>query len=175
MLRSLVDDTNNGQILKLADYTREYLTANEKMAHVVFTTILKLAEDEMNHQKFNAEYLKNNREEDFEFKPNLHKHLSGVDYYFAKHEGESGYVSKREAIIQRYLYEEEENDFSHFTLDNYDIRMICHVANCGITLQDNLFYEVIKQIIVCFIEIEYLSDRDNTAFQIIHKLPRFRY
>mgnify|MGYP000868521922 FL=1 len=81
--------------------------------------------------------------------------------------------SQREVIIQKYLYEEEACDFTHFTLDDYDIRMLCHVANCGITLQNGLFYEVIKQIILCFIEIEYQADCDNSAFQIIGTFSKY--
>ena len=50
---------------------------------------------------------------------------------------------------------------------------VCHVANCGITLQDGLFYEVIKQIILCFIEIEYQADCDNSAFQIIGTFSKY--
>lgn len=173
MLESLVDDAYNGQIQQLADFTRQYLSTNEKMAHAVFTTILKLAENEMNHQRFNAEDLKSKRGEDFEFKPNMQKHLSGVDHYIAEHDEESGYVSKRGKIIQRYLYEEKENVFSDFTLNNYDISMICHVANCGITLQDDLLYEIIKQIILWFIEIEYLSNRGNDAFQILEMFSKY--
>ena len=150
------------------------MTTNEKLAHIVFTAIIKLAEDEMNHQKFNAEYIKNRHDEDdFQFFPNMQKHLSGVDYYFAENEEESGFESQREVIIQKYLYEEEACDFTHFTLDDYDIRMLCHVANCGITLQDGLFYEVIKQIILCFIEIKYQADCDNSAFQIIGTFSKY--
>ena len=174
LLGSLIDDFNNGQIQKIANFTQQYLTTNEKLAHIVFTAIIKLAEDEMNHQKFNAEYIKNRHDEDdFQFFPNMQKHLSGVDYYFAENEEESGFESQREVIIQKYLYEEEACDFTHFTLDDYDIRMLCHVANCGITLQDGLFYEVIKQIILCFIEIEYQADCDNSAFQIIGTFSKY--
>ena len=174
LLGSLIDDFNNGQIQKIANFTQQYLITNEKLAHIVFTAIIKLAEDEMNHQKFNAEYIKNRHDEDdFQFFPNMQKHLSGVDYYFAENEEESGFESQREVIIQKYLYEEEACDFTHFTLDDYDIRMLCHVANCGITLQDGLFYEVIKQIILCFIEIEYQADCDNSAFQIIGTFSKY--
>lgn len=174
LLGSLIDDFNNGQIQKIANFTQQYLITNEKLAHIVFTAIIKLAEDEMNHQKFNAEYIKNRHDEDdFQFFPNMQKHLSGVDYYFAENEEESGFESQREVIIQKYLYEEEACDFTHFTLDDYDIRMLCHVANCGITLQDGLFYEVIKQIILCFIEIEYQADCDNSAFQITGTFSKY--
>lgn len=107
LLGSLIDDFNNGQIQKIANFTQQYLITNEKLAHIVFTAIIKLAEDEMNHQKFNAEYIKNRHDEDdFQFFPNMQKHLSGVDYYFAENEEESGFESQREVIIQKYLYEE---------------------------------------------------------------------
>lgn len=40
-------------------------------------------------------------------------------------------------------------------------------------ITDGLFYEVIKQIILCFIEIEYQADCDNSAFQIIGTFSKY--
>ena len=44
-LQNVIDDFNNGQIQKIANFTQQYLTTNEKLAHIVFTTIIKIAEE----------------------------------------------------------------------------------------------------------------------------------
>lgn len=173
MLMSLIGDSNNGQIKQIAKYTQLYLSTNELLAQIFFTTILKLAEDEMNHQKFNVEYLKNKGKEDLDFEPNYHKRLSSVDHYICDHKEETGFVSKFESIVQSYLYEEKKHNISNFKLDNYDVRTLCNVTKCGITLQNGLFYEVVKQIILCFIEIDYRSDIDNSIFYVIGTNARY--
>lgn len=46
-----------------------------------------LAEDEMNHQKFNAVYIKNHNDAEYEFIPNMVPKLRGVDYWIRENKG----------------------------------------------------------------------------------------
>jgi hypothetical protein len=57
MLDLVQHQGQNGILLDIARLTRQYLSTNESFAQAIFNTIVKLAEDEMNHQKINADYL----------------------------------------------------------------------------------------------------------------------
>ncbi len=168
ILDSIISQSGNGQINKIVDFSRMYLETNLNLANIVFTTIIKLAEDEMNHQKFNAVYLKSKSETgEFEFIPNMKKHLRGIDYHFDESNNEHGYESKKEKIIQDYLLKELSADFSEFNLSNYDIRMLCAVSNCGLSLANTHLSMVIRQIILGMIDIAGQVDLDNNVFYIV--------
>ncbi|MDD3363283.1 MAG: hypothetical protein PHW34_16620 [Hespellia sp.] len=168
ILDSIIAQSDNGQIYKIADFSRMYLETNSNLANIVFTTILKLAEDEMNHQKFNANYLKSkSKNEEFVFIPNMKKHLRGIDHHFNASNDEQGYESKKEKIIQDYLFDEMPAVFSEFNLDNYDIQMLCAVSNSGLSLANNQLYMVIRKIIIGMIGIAEQADHENNVFHII--------
>ena len=168
ILDSIIAQSDNGQIQKIADYSRGYLETNSNLANIVFMAIIKLAEDEMNHQKFDAEYLKSKSDTaEFEFLPNIKKPLRVVNGYYERSNGKQGYESKKEKIIQDYLLERLSADHLEFDLHNYDIRMLCAVSNCGLTLTNNHFYMVIRQIILGMINNAGQGDRHNNVFRII--------
>ena len=75
--------------------------------------------------------------------------------------------SKKEKIIQDYLLERLSADHLEFDLNNYDIRMLCAVSNCGLTLTNSHFYMVIRQIILGMINNAGQGDRHNNVFRII--------
>lgn len=58
ILESIINDDNLGLISQIAEFTKFFLTKNRNYASRIFNTIIMLAEDEMNHQKFNAAYIK---------------------------------------------------------------------------------------------------------------------
>ena len=62
ILESIVNDEKSGLISQLAELTYYFLGKNRNYASRVFNTIIMLAEDEMNHQKFNAVYIKNHND-----------------------------------------------------------------------------------------------------------------
>ena len=48
---------------------KRYLANHETLAQAVFNTIIKLSEDQMEHQKYNANYLKvSKKDKEFIFK-----------------------------------------------------------------------------------------------------------
>ena len=100
----------NGLISKIASQAKLYLQNNKSLAKVVFNTIIMLAEDEMQHQVYNANYVKNSgKEPNFEFHPNKQLKLSGVDHWI-KQENALPYVSKYDEIIENYLFNEKERE-----------------------------------------------------------------
>ena len=58
ILESIINDDNSGLISQIAELTKYFLEKNRNYASRIFNTIIMLAEDEMNHQKFNAAYIK---------------------------------------------------------------------------------------------------------------------
>ena len=104
ILESIVNDEKSGLISQLAELTYYFLGKNRNYASRVFNTIIMLAEDEMNHQKFNAVYIKNHNDAEYEFIPNMVPKLRGVDYWIRENKGNE-YQNKRSEIIQEYLYD----------------------------------------------------------------------
>lgn len=89
---------------KIACYAIQYLMNNAQLANSVFNTIIKLAEDEMNHQKYNAAYLEKYRpDEKIKFCPNKQPKLIGVDLCIDK-EKRNKYENQREKIVNEYLF-----------------------------------------------------------------------
>lgn len=156
MLDLLLYEGENGVIRQIARFAKKYLGTNKKLALAMFNTIVKLAEDEMNHQKFNAEYLKAREQDDegeeYEFSPNAQPKLRGVDCYIEQ-DNADGYRSEHDKVVDDYLYGGEELDLSSFNINNYDIATICYALNCGITLEDAKLVNIVKQIVMTLIDI----------------------
>lgn len=167
MLESIVNDENSGLISQLAELTYYFLAKNRNYASRIFNTIIMLAEDEMNHQKFNAAYIKDNRNDDeYEFIPNMVPKLRGVDHWIRENNGNE-YQNKRSEIIQEYLYDGKEIDLSKFDISNYDIDFLCNVACCGLDTVDENFVIVINSIVQCMVEMWHNSDKKMRAHEII--------
>lgn len=129
-------------------YARQYLINNKQLANAIFNTIIKLAEDEMKHQKFNAEYVKKYRpKEKIEFCPNAQPKLLGVDLYIAEDKRKK-YESQRDKIINEYLFNSSSLNLSDFHMDNYDITTVCYAINCGLDLNDSTFSMIVKKLII---------------------------
>lgn len=58
VLDCLMYKGQHGVIDEMAKYVKRYLANHETLAQAVFNTIIKLSEDQMEHQKYNANYLK---------------------------------------------------------------------------------------------------------------------
>ena len=141
----------NGIIKQLASVSKSYLRSNKSLASAVLNTIIKIAEDEMSHQKFNAGYIKKFRkQEKFEFIPNLHPKLRGVDIWIqeAKEKEKTvGFQSRREELVAEYLFSEKQLQLKSFCIGDYDISTICYAVNCGMPLNDNIMSKVAKGLI----------------------------
>ena len=179
ILESIVNDEKSGLISQLAELTYYFLGKNRNYASRVFNTIIMLAEDEMNHQKFNAVYIKNHNDAEYEFIPNMVPKLRGVDYWIRENKGNE-YQNKRSEIIQEYLYDGKGGDLSEFDISNYDIDLLCNIACCGLDTEDEEFAIVISSIVQCMIEIWHKNCKEMRAHEIIdtfqehlHKSPMY--
>ncbi len=168
ILNCLVYKGQHGVIDKIAKYVKEYLFNDKPLAQAVFNTIIKLAEDEMEHQKYNAKYLKMNRKDkDFVFNPNMQPKLSWVDRYIKDDAGDY-YTSHKEEIIDRYLIQEEYFDIDDFDMSNYDISTIFYVANCGLNFESSSFRTIISKVLLCMIDIWNYNKRSHNTHKIFN-------
>lgn len=155
ILEALTCQDNNGLIKKIA---REYLEENTELATAYFYTIIKLAEDEMNHQKFNANfYLENNPNANFEFKANTMPKLRGIDFEImqaeTKNEKVKIFSSQKDKIINAYLFKQQELNLEDFNIQDYDIVMVCHALSCGLSIDNNIIFEITKKIVSTMVDI----------------------
>lgn len=166
VLDCLMYKGQHGVIDEMAKYVKRYLANHETLAQAVFNTIIKLSEDQMEHQKYNANYLKvSKKDKEFIFNPNIQPKLSGIDRYIKDDDGNC-YTSREEEIIDRYLLQEESLEIDVFDMSNYDISTICYVANCGLNFTNESFRMVIHEILLCVIDIWKYTKRNYNAHEI---------
>ena len=166
VLDCLMYKGQHGVIYEMAKYVKRYLANHETLAQAVFNTIIKLSEDQMEHQKYNANYLKvSKKDKEFIFNPNMQPKLSGIDRYIKDDDGNC-YTSREEEIIDRYLLQEESLEIDVFDMSNYDISTICYVANCGLNFTNESFRMVIHEILLCVIDIWKYTKRNYNAHEI---------
>lgn len=166
VLDCLMYKGQHGVIDEMAKYVKRYLANHETLAQAVFNTIIKLSEDQMEHQKYNANYLKvSKKDKEFIFNPNMQPKLSGIDRYIKDDDGNC-YASREEEIIDRYLLQEESLEIDVFDMSNYDISTICYVANCGLNFTNESFRMVIHEILLCVIDIWKYTKRNYNAHEI---------
>lgn len=167
ILDLILHEGHNGVISELLRIAKLYLNANTCLAKALFNTIVKLSEDEMNHEKFNASYLKKHRQrDDFEFLPNMQPKLSGVDR-FIESDNREIYQSMKTEIIAKYLFNETELDLSDFNMGNHDISVMCHIVNCGLTLNDIEFSKILKKMLFTMIDVWKSNTRAYDAHKIL--------
>lgn len=166
VLDCLMYKGQHGVIDEMAKYVKRYLANHETLAQAVFNTIIKLSEDQMEHQKYNANYLKvSKKDKEFIFNPNMQPKLSGIDRYIKDDDGNC-YTSREEEIIDRYLLQEESLEIDVFDMSYYDISTICYVANCGLNFTNESFRMVIHEILLCVIDIWKYTKRNYNAHEI---------
>ncbi len=157
----------NGKIRQIAVYAKQYLRNNIQIATSIFYTILALAKDEMNHQKYNAKYIIENKLEDnFVFKPNMQAKLVGVDQ-FIENDGKKLYCSNAQQIIKKYLYDEQQLDLDDFNLYDYDIHLLSYALNCGVTLDGSIFDDIVRQYIEFLIHFWHENKGNYSNHEII--------
>lgn len=165
----------HGVIYEISTYAKLYLKTNKNLSQAVFNTIVKLAQDEINHQKYNWNYLKpvkNGKEIDFT--PNLYRKLSGVDYQMRQN-GEVGYESNEDEIIRDFLYEKKELNLKAFDINNYDINLLCNAFNFGASLEDSIIQLIAKSIIQTMINIWHVHKKEHISHEIIDFYSQYEF
>lgn len=166
ILESISNDENSGLVSQMAELAKFFLAKNKNYACRIFYTIVMLAEDEMNHQKYNAAFLKENgNDAEYEFIPNMVPKLRGVERWIRDNNG-NGYQNKRTQIIEDYLYDGKNKELSGFDISNHDIDLLCNIACCGLDTEDEEFVIVIKSIVQCMIQIWHKSCKEMRAHEI---------
>ncbi len=167
ILDLILFEGQHGVVAEIARYAKRYLATNEQLARAVFNTILKLAEDEMNHQKFNAKYMKKHRQkEKLEFSPNTQPKLRGIDFYI-ENDNKKKYKSQRDEIIREYLFNNTELELSNFDMDNYDITTLCFAINCGLSLDDTSFSVIVKKFVAAMINVWKANQNTHRSHDIL--------
>ena len=165
ILESIINDENSGLINQITEFTKLFLAQNKNYAYGIFNTIVMLAEDEMNHQKYNAKFIKeSNNDKEYKFVPNMVPKLRGVDRWLRDNK-ENEYKNKKSQIIQDYLYDGKNVDFSKFDISNYDIDILCNIACCGLDTEDETFAMIINSIVKCMIQIWHKNSEIIDIFQ----------
>lgn len=142
----------DGVILKIKKKIIKYLQTDNKLSNIIFNTLIMLAEDEMLHQKYNANFVKQ-KDKKFKFVPNKNPRLNGVDRQI-KQENLKPYLSKEQEIIEKYLYLENEIEIKKIKMEEYDLKILCHIANCGKNFEDEIFTKFINEIFKYILDIK---------------------
>lgn len=168
VISCLMNEQQNGLVDRLRLFIKQYLLGNKELARKVFYTIIKLAEDEMEHQKYNADYIMNNGvKQDFVYLPNMQPKLFWVEQYIQDKGGEI-YNSKKKEIFNKYLFNNEELRIEQFDMCNYDISTLICVVNCGLNFKNNLFWMIIHNILTCMIDIWKKHEGHGNSYKIIN-------
>lgn len=152
VLKIVMFNNIDGVILKIQKEIIKYLQTDNKLSNIIFNTLIMLAEDEMLHQKYNANFVKQ-KDKNFKFKPNKNPRLYGVDKKI-KQENLQPYLSKEQEIIKQYLYLEKEKQIKKIKINQYDLKILCHIANCGKNFEDEFFTKFISEIFKCILDIK---------------------
>ena len=156
---------NNGLISEIAHQAKVFLSTNEKVARSILNTIIMLAKDEMDHQKYNADYLENHpNTSGIKFVPNVTPKLAGVDRKILEKGSGQIYPSQRDAIIAEYLYGESELKVAQVDMADYDLVTMSRVSNCGLKLRDPFFNELIGKIVICLVESWHLEHQNHRRY-----------
>lgn len=172
ILESIISRSNSGLVMEMAATAKRYLKSNLGISTAIFNKLVKLAEDEMKHQKFNADYiLKKKPDEDFEFSPNITPKLRGVDVWIndakTKKEKAEKYKSQRNKIIDTYLFKEKELRIEKFNTDDYDIELLCYALNCGLPIENETVFEITKKTINAIIGVWKANEQSHRSHDIL--------
>lgn len=161
-LNILMYSDNNYTIKQMQGYLHKYLCKNNKLANALFNTIVMLAYDEMEHQKYNAVYIKE-KDKDFIFIPNIQANLKFVDEKLKK-ENKKIYNNNYINIIKEYLYFEKELILEDFDIEKYDISILYNIVDCGLDFSNNNFKKAIRKILECIINIFRYEEKTNLNY-----------
>lgn len=151
----------NGLIFEIYQCCKKFLLNNSKYGHIYQNTIFALAKDEMEHQKFNYEYLcKYHKKEKINFTPNMQPPLYGVDNYI-KQDGRQQFKTNRNEIIEKYLFKEKEYKCLNTDINQYDIRVISSIFSCGLNICDKSNETFVSKFLKILIEVYAKNPDDN--------------
>lgn len=165
MVACLMNSGANGQIGLLRNLITTYLFNNPGVARIFFNTIICCAHDEWNHTIYNQKIMKKCRRKTYSIPAayGLPKPDDIVKAY-----GKKVYVSKKDSIIEDYLYKEKSLDLSAIKIEELDPGLLFVAMNVGLKLSDSDFVDFAKKVMPIFIKELSEDNRDsimNTYYQ----------
>ena len=165
MVACLMNSGANGQIGLLRNLITTYLFNNSGVARIFFNTIICCAHDEWNHTIYNQKIMKKCRRKTYSIPAayGLPKPDDIVKAY-----GKKVYVSKKDSIIEDYLYKEKSLDLSAIKIEELDPGLLFVAMNVGLKLSDSDFVDFAKKVMPIFIKELSEDNRDsimNTYYQ----------
>ena len=177
MLKFIMYDGQNGVIHLISNLVSQYLNNKPTLAEMFIFTIINLAKDKMEHQKYNLEYYNSNHSKKIKFTPNKTPHLLGIDKMIEDNKEEI-FEYDTDNIINKYLINGEKIDLNGFNINDYDISILINISKCGITLKDKNILKILKDIINVLIDL--WSDKslrynwsDIIEYNNLHSLKEF--
>lgn len=165
MLTCLMNSGENGQIGLLRNLITQYLLINPEVARIFFNTIIGCAHDEWNHTVYNQKIMKICRRKTYSISAvyGMPKPDDIVKAY-----GKEVYVSKKENIIDNYLYKEKSMELSSIKIEELDPGLLFIAMNVGLKLSDSEFLNFAKRVMPVFIKELSKDNREsimNTYYQ----------
>ena len=148
MLFCLIDRSSNGQIATLRKIVLHSLSDYEMTARILFNTIIAIAKDEWEHFSYNQKLLNKNRGKNY---------CIHAGYGVPKPDdivralGLKPYQTKREEIVNRFLYNEEMIDINELDVYEMDPGFLFCAVNSGIRLDNPDFCLFVKRMMPVFI------------------------
>ena len=164
ILNLLLSKGESGIISEIAGYAKAFLAEDGSLANAMMNTIIKLAEDEMLHQKYNADYLRNHsaRSSD-EFVPNRTRRLDYIDERIQADGIKKVYQSQNEEIIEKYLFNETPLAVDTFDMQNYDFHTLCHIISCGVNICNPVFNSFVRNLIADIVDAHHFDSQKHSA------------
>lgn len=165
MLACLVNSGTNGQISLLRNLITGYLLNNPREARIFFNTIIGCSHEEWNHTIYNQKIMKKCKRKTYSI-PAVYSIPKPDD--IVKAYGKKVYVSKKDNIIESYLYKGQCMDLSAIRIDELDPGLLFNAMNVGLKLSDSDFLDFAKKVMPVFIKELSKDNRDsimNTYYQ----------
>lgn len=164
ILDLLFDTGVSGIISEIAGYAKDFLSENASLANAMMNTIVKLAEDEMLHQKYNADYLMNHTAQSSgEFIPNRTRRLGHVDQRIQEDGIKEVFQSQEERIIEEYLFNASPLSVETFDMQNYDFHILCHIVNCGVNISNPVFNSFVRNLIADIVDTYHFDHQNHST------------
>lgn len=165
MLACLVNSGTNGRISLLRNLITGYLLNNPREARIFFNTIIGCSHEEWNHTIYNQKIMKKCKRKTYSI-PAVYGIPKPDD--IVKAYGKKVYVSKKDNIIESYLYKGQCMDLSAIRIDELDPGLLFNAMNVGLKLSDSDFLDFAKKVMPVFIKELSKDNRDsimNTYYQ----------
>lgn len=135
---------HHGIINQLSNHLKTYLVTNKAFAKSMFSTIVAISEDEMSRHLHNAEqvYLKDSS---YKYFPNMQAPPIWIEDTSLQ-DNVLLYKNKCKEIIEEFLIQRIQKNYSGWTIDKCEIETLCKAINCGLDFTDRDFALVFSQL-----------------------------